>query len=52
MIVLSDTIHLAARFADVVFAIVLFTVLTGLSALLPAMQASRVAPVTAMQSAD
>jgi putative ABC transport system permease protein len=52
MILLSDTIHLAARLADVVTAIVTFTVLTGLSALLPALQASRVAPVTAMQAAD
>jgi putative ABC transport system permease protein len=52
MIVLSDTIHLSAHFADVVTAILLFTILTGLSALLPALQASRVAPVTAMQSAD
>lgn len=52
MIVLSDTIHLAAHFADVGLAIGLFTILTGLSALLPALQASRVAPVTAMQSAD
>lgn len=52
MILLSDTIHLAARLADVVTAIVVFTLLTGLSALLPALQASRTAPVTAMQSAD
>lgn len=52
MIVLSDTIHLSAHVGDVVTAVVLFTFLTGLSALLPALQASRVAPVTAMQAAD
>ena len=52
MILLSDSIHLAAHVSHVIGAVVAFTVLTGLSALLPALQASRVAPVTAMQSAD
>jgi putative ABC transport system permease protein len=52
MILLSDTIHLQAHIKDVVIAVITFTGLTGLSALLPALQASRVAPVTAMQAAD
>jgi putative ABC transport system permease protein len=51
-ILLADTLHLAARVKDVVIAIVCFTGLAGISALFPALRASRVAPVTAMQSAD
>lgn len=51
-ILLSDTIHLSARLGDVVTAVVAFTFLTAVSALLPALRASRIAPVTAMQAAD
>lgn len=51
-ILLADTFHLSARMKDVVVAVVSFTLLTGVSALLPALRASRIAPVTAMQSAD
>ncbi len=52
MILLSDTVHFAPHIGAVITAVVAFTLLTGLSALLPALQASRIAPVTAMQSAD
>jgi putative ABC transport system permease protein len=51
-ILLADTLHLSAQLSDVVLAVVSFTLLTGLSALLPALRASRIAPVTAMHAAD
>jgi putative ABC transport system permease protein len=47
-ILMSDTIHMAVRPVQIVFAIVGFTVLTGLSALWPALRASRLEPVTAI----
>jgi putative ABC transport system permease protein len=51
-VILSDTLNLKASVADVVTAVVSFTVITGLSALLPALRASRVPPVVAMQAAE
>lgn len=51
-VILSDTLNLKASVADVVTAVVTFTVITGLSALLPALRASRVPPVVAMQAAE
>ena len=47
-ILMSDTIHMAVKPAQIVFAIVGFTALTGISALWPALRASRLEPVTAI----
>jgi putative ABC transport system permease protein len=51
-VLLSDTLHLNAHLSDVVGAVVAFTIITGLSALFPALRASRVPPVVAMQAAE
>ena len=40
MVLLSDTLHLNPRLGDVVQAVVTFTLITGLSALLPALRAA------------
>lgn len=51
-VLLSDTLNLKPHLGDVVSAVAAFTVITGVSALLPALRASRVPPVVAMQSAE
>lgn len=48
MILLSDIIHVAAQPGHVIGAIVVFTLVTGLSALYPAFRAARMRPVTAI----
>jgi putative ABC transport system permease protein len=48
MILLSDTIHLAAQSGHVIAAVVIFTCVTALSALYPAYRAARMRPVTAI----
>lgn len=47
-ILMTDVLHLKVALGDVLGAIVVFTVLTGLSALPPAMRAARLEPVTAI----
>ncbi|MCG3174224.1 MAG: hypothetical protein GMKNLPBB_02452 [Myxococcota bacterium] len=49
--VMSDTLHLSVLPQHVITAIIAFTFITGLSALWPALRASRMQPVTAMSSA-
>lgn len=51
-ILLSDYLHLAVKPGDAVLAVIAFTLIAGASAFLPAFRASRIAPVTAMQSVD
>lgn len=51
-ILLSDTIRLAIEPTSVVWAVLGFTALTALAALLPALQAARLQPVTAIQHVD
>lgn len=48
MILLSDTVHLSVNPSQVARAIVMFTVVTGFSALWPAFRAARMRPVTAI----
>jgi putative ABC transport system permease protein len=50
IILLSDTLHLAVNPVHIVAAILAFTVITGFAALIPAFRASRMQPVTAIQS--
>jgi putative ABC transport system permease protein len=52
VILLSDTLHLVAQAQDIITAVVMLTIVTGLAALLPSMRAARITPVTAMQSAE
>lgn len=52
MILMSDTLHLVATPTQVVGAVVAFTLVTALSALWPAARASRITPVTAIQSVE
>ncbi len=49
-ILMSDVLHLVVEPGQVATAILLFTTLTGLSALWPALRASRLQPVTAIHS--
>lgn len=49
MIVLSDTLYLSLRGEQLVKAVLLFTVVTGLAALWPASRAARMRPVSAIQ---
>lgn len=49
-ILMSDTLHLVVTVKSLVTAIVIFTVVTALSALWPALKAARLAPVTAIQA--
>ncbi len=51
-VLLSDTLHLAPHVGAVAGAVVGFTLITGFSALFPALRASRVPPVVAMQAAE
>ena len=50
VILLSDTLHLVVVPGQIVTAIVVFTTITGLASLIPAFRASRLQPITAMQS--
>jgi ABC-type lipoprotein release transport system permease subunit len=52
IVLLSDTLHLVVRPLDVIAAVVTLTVVTAFAALLPSLRASRITPVTAMQSAE
>lgn len=47
-ILMSDVLHLSVGFGQVFRAVLLFTALTGLSALAPALRAARLQPVTAI----
>jgi len=49
VIMLSDTLHLAVRGDQLVRAVLLFTVVTGVAALWPAARAARMRPVNAIQ---
>jgi ABC-type lipoprotein release transport system permease subunit len=51
-VLLSDTLHLVPRAIDAVVAVVTLTAVSAAAAIWPAMRASRVSPVTAMQSVD
>jgi putative ABC transport system permease protein len=51
LILLSDRLNLAVKASQVLWAIGVFTLLTGLSALGPAVRASRLQPVTAIHHA-
>ncbi len=50
VILLSDTLHLVVVPRQIATAIVVFTAITGLASLVPAFRASRLQPITAMQS--
>lgn len=50
IILLSDTLHLVVVPGQIVTAIVVFTMITGVASLIPAFRASRLQPITAMQS--
>ncbi len=50
MIMMSDTIHLSVQPGSLATAILVFTLVTALSALFPALRASRLQPVTAIQT--
>jgi putative ABC transport system permease protein len=52
MVLLSDVLHMKAEPLSLVQAVVTFTFITGISALLPALRASRVPPVVAMQASE
>jgi ABC-type lipoprotein release transport system permease subunit len=52
VVLLSDTLHLVPRAIDAVVAVVTLTAVSAAAAIWPAMRASRVSPVTAMQSVD
>lgn len=52
VVLLSDTLHLVPRAIDAVAAVVTLTAVSAAAAIWPAMRASRVSPVTAMQSVD
>ncbi len=50
MFLMSDTIHMSVRVGQLLGAIFVFTVVTMIAAFLPAWRASRLQPVTAIQS--
>ncbi len=52
VVLLSDTLHLVPRFGDVVAAVLSLTFVCGAAAFFPSLRAARIAPVTAMQSAE
>jgi putative ABC transport system permease protein len=52
VILLSDTLHLVPRLVDQGVAVGVLTAVSVLAALPPALRAARIAPVTAMQSAN
>lgn len=51
-ILMSDTINLAVTPAHVIVSVLVFTLVTGLSALWPAARASRMQPITAIHSVN
>lgn len=48
-IMMSETLHLTVLPGQIILAVVIFTVLTGIAALWPAYRASRLQPITAIQ---
>lgn len=50
MLLMSDTLHLSVQPGQIILAIVLFTAITALAALFPALRAARLQPVTAIQT--
>lgn len=50
MLLLSDTLHMNIEVAQILRAIVVFTLVTGLAAISPAIRASRLEPVTAIHN--
>ena len=48
MILMSDTLHLSLRLSQILSSVAVFTVVTALAALWPAMRAARLQPVTAI----
>lgn len=48
-VLMSDTLHLSVRPAQIVRAVVTFTLVTGLASLVPASRAARMKPVSAIQ---
>lgn len=50
IILISNTLHLSTGPREVVTAVVVFTLVTGLAAIWPALRAARMRPVTAMQT--
>jgi putative ABC transport system permease protein len=52
VVLLSNTLHLVPRIVDIVVAVFSLTLVSMIAALLPALRAARITPVTAMQSAD
>ena len=51
-ILMSETLHLVIDPGQVVTAVVVFTIITGLAAISPAMRAARMQPVTAIQQTN
>ena len=49
ILLLSETLHVSATTGQLVKAVVLFTLITGLSAISPAIRAARLQPVNAIQ---
>ncbi|HEY1101085.1 MAG TPA: ABC transporter permease, partial [Myxococcota bacterium] len=52
VVLLSDTLHLVPRVGDVLTAVLSLTFVCGVAAFFPSLRAARIAPVTAMQSAE
>jgi len=52
VVLLSDTLHLVPSLGDAVMAVVMLTFVCAAAAFLPSLRAARIAPVTAMQSAE
>jgi putative ABC transport system permease protein len=50
LVLLSDTIQMSVEAGQLAQAVLTFTLLTGLAALLPSIRAARMQPVTAIQS--
>jgi len=48
MLLLSDTLHLSVDAAQIIRAVIVFTLVTGLAAISPAIRAARLEPVTAI----
>jgi putative ABC transport system permease protein len=52
VVLLSDTLHLVPRALDLAVAVLTLTFVSAAAAFLPSLRAARIAPVTAMQSAE
>jgi ABC-type lipoprotein release transport system permease subunit len=52
VVLLSDTLHLVPRALDLAIAVSTLTFVSAAAAFLPSLRAARIAPVTAMQSAE